>query len=692
MPDYLMIEVVGKEPRDEEHATRVLALQEMEKQMGIVRQGGQACTEPSAIREGHNGMLLAYDEEQHELSVAKLLLRPPHVHEKAERMGKDGCAARWRIEVGDPPREVTAYVYPALDDEEVQLLELTELVRMARQPDAVAETVGAGEAVAVRLKETERHTVIKVVVRQLGKLPRKKSQEGARMTMLREMQYAVMAGLRIRRPDQGVKWAIVAGAPVEWTEGAQAPKLMEIPEARPAGTAEAAVFTIEGIKAGPVEVLHVEKSADGRLVLDTALPGAKPRKLNMGMAGKQEAGGRAMASVIGKWHACVPVEHKEWGALRKPHGQEMCPAPIWAKRKKAETADGEKLELIIRHAEYDRVGPTGTCPFYTIYTGMNGFPSRCIPFGGCYGRLASCYKRIEMMPTEYEKARSELTTRERARTKGQQRESAAAATVATVGGKGGKGGGPTRVAGKVEVMGHGGGRSPARATARGKKCDGCGEVGAEGAGMEGEAGWRCEACWTPKGAEEEGDGEDEEEDGNAVMVAAGVVEGQGRPEAPVCAAEGCQNRCRWNETRYFAWCSPTCQTGGIPQSFAEVARAQEMRLRGQQDLPEQEVAAEEGADDAGDDDRYSVVDGDEEMEDEDGEEGAEVGDGGKPGASSEPWRKVPTKAEKKKKKKKKQASAAAVAAGGVGKATKASPAARKTSQSPKEGGSGSRKG
>jgi hypothetical protein len=72
-------------------------------------------------------------------------------------------------------------VYPELDDEEVQLLELTELVRMARQPDAVAETVGAGEAVAVRLKETERHTVIKVVVRQLGKLPRKKNQEGARM-------------------------------------------------------------------------------------------------------------------------------------------------------------------------------------------------------------------------------------------------------------------------------------------------------------------------------------------------------------------------------------------------------------------------------------------------------------------------------------------------------------------------------
>ena len=298
-----------------------------------------------------------------------------------------------------------------------------------------------------------------------------------------------------------------------------------------------------------------------------------------------------------------------------------------------------------------------------------------------------------MMPTEYEKARSELTTRERARTQGQQRESAAAATVTTIGGKGGKGGGPTRVAGKVEVMGHGGGRSPARATARGKKCDGCGEVGAEGAGMEGEAGWRCEACWTPKGAEKEGDGEDEEEDGNAVMVAAGVVEGQGRPEAPVCAAEGCQNRCRWNETRYFAWCSPTCQTGGIPQSFAEVARAQEMRLRGQQDLPEQEVAAEEGADDAGDDDRYSVVDGDEEMEDEDGEEEAEVGDGGEPGASSEPWKKVPTKAEKKKKKKK-QASMAAVAAGGVGKATKASPAARKASQSqsPKEGGSGSRKG
>ena len=42
MPDYLMVEVVGKEPRDEEHATRVLALQEMEKQMGIVRQGLRA--------------------------------------------------------------------------------------------------------------------------------------------------------------------------------------------------------------------------------------------------------------------------------------------------------------------------------------------------------------------------------------------------------------------------------------------------------------------------------------------------------------------------------------------------------------------------------------------------------------------------------------------------------------------------
>ena len=388
MPDYLMIKVVGKGARDEEHTTRVLALQVMEKHMGIKRQGGQACTEPSSLREGYSGMLLAYDEEQHELCAAKLLARPPHVHERVVRVGRDGCAAKWQIEVGDPPREVTAFVYPALDDDEVQQLELTELRQMTRKPDAVAEVVGTEKAVAVQLKATERHTVIKVVVRQLGKLPRKKNQEKERMDALRAMQWAVMAGLRIRQPDPGAKWATVAGAPAEWTEGAEAPKLMEIPEPTPVGTAEAAVFTIEGIKAGPVEVLYVEKGPDGRLVLDT------------GVAGKPEAGGRAMASVIGKWHACVPVEHKEWGALRKPHGQEMCPAPIWAKRKKAETADVERLELIIRHAEYDRVGPAGTCPFYTLYTGANGFPSRCIPFGGCYGRLASCYRQIEMMQNQ----------------------------------------------------------------------------------------------------------------------------------------------------------------------------------------------------------------------------------------------------------------------------------------------------
>ena len=35
----------------------------MEKLMGVVRKGGQACAEPSTVRTGYSGTLLGYDED-----------------------------------------------------------------------------------------------------------------------------------------------------------------------------------------------------------------------------------------------------------------------------------------------------------------------------------------------------------------------------------------------------------------------------------------------------------------------------------------------------------------------------------------------------------------------------------------------------------------------------------------------------
>ena len=59
----------------------------------------------------------------------------------------------------------------------MQRLELTELEGMERQPDVVAkEGARAGPGVAMQMRAAERYTVIKVVVRCIGKLPRKKSQ------------------------------------------------------------------------------------------------------------------------------------------------------------------------------------------------------------------------------------------------------------------------------------------------------------------------------------------------------------------------------------------------------------------------------------------------------------------------------------------------------------------------------------
>ena len=617
LPEWVMIESVARGDEIEEHEARVEMLITIEKMMGIVRKGGQACAEPSAVREGHSGTLLGYDEEQSDECTAKLLLRGEYTHPQAVKIGKDGCAAKWEIEIGTPPRAVTVYVYPALDDAEVEQMELTELVRSVRQPDVWPETSGmsVGKAVAVQLKAGERHVQLRVVVRQLGKLPRKKSQAAERMAAMRGIQSAVLQRLRTKQPTAQDKWAKVAASPAEWTESA-APRLMEIP-GDGSGTAEAMLLAIECVRAGPVEVIYVEKSADGRLVLDTAVAGAKPRKLNLGMAGKPRQGGRPMASVIGSWHPCVPTEYPEFGALRKPHGREICPAPVWAKCRKPETAEMKKLEEIMRRAEHERVGETRTCPFFTTYTGSNGYPSRCNPRGGCCGKLASCYTPVPggRLPEEYEAARAQAVGKGRAEALSQRQQE-------------GEKGAELR----VEVMRHGGGKSPIRATARGKTCNGCAKVGAEGAGMDGEAGWWCDECWAPTRAEKEGGEMDEEEDGNAVMVEAGVVEGQERPEA-------------------------------------------------------QQAAAAKEADDAGDDDRYSVVDEDEEMGE--GEEGEEEGEGeeGKGGSEGGQggWKVVEGKDEKKKKKTK----AAKAKAKARGKELKTVAGAVTKARTPPAKGSGS---
>lgn len=134
-----------------------------------------------------------------------------------------------------------------------------------------------------------------------------------------------------------------------------------------------------------------EGRADGRLMLDATPAGTtKTRKMTLGVAGYPKGGGRAQHGQRHRQMARVrvPVEHKEYGALRKPHGTEMCPAPIWMKRKRPNGENAVELERIMLQAEMKRVGPTRTCPFFTLFSAANGHLSRCTPNGGCYGRLA----------------------------------------------------------------------------------------------------------------------------------------------------------------------------------------------------------------------------------------------------------------------------------------------------------------
>ena len=414
MPDMLMMEVVSMSDKKIDYEMAMAALSAVEKKAGVTMERGQECEMKSDIkgREESDAMVFNYEEEGWEGETERMLARVSGSN--GSRVGAEGCAARWEVEVelavrvtreGEAQQQQEKYqvvviVYAATEGAaDAAEMKLTAELQPVVAVTAAAEG-GIREMKPLGVQE-ERHgrQTLKVVVRSMGMLPRdQKEREGRVM----EAQQSLVEELAAAEASSEERKAAEKGTPVpqRW-EGDNPPKLQY--KRGTTATVDSAIFSLRR-KEGEEEVSIVKVEGDVKTGLYMELTVAKGRaRVRTRMYFKREApagratGERAKITFIAR-HACG-----EGMALQHAH-EEACRGRLLLTVNPVKPELEDARALLDKH-ESKTAGPNRCC-YYVNWSVAKGRVAACMPTtaerrgSGCKGSVGSCREPPKELPKD----------------------------------------------------------------------------------------------------------------------------------------------------------------------------------------------------------------------------------------------------------------------------------------------------
>jgi hypothetical protein len=308
----------------------------------------------------------------------------------------DGTAARWKFDEGDGVKQII-YVYLAGTGKRLQgHTKEEDLV----QPAAVEEP--EEERIPI---EFEKKTLLKLISRRLGALPKKNPEEGL-MQLMRQQQLALVRALETMEGVPDAQLATLAQdgdiQSTKWREF-RAPKPMGVQKEGERKAINAAFYTLQRVSKEEVTCLDMKPlEASQQAAAETASadrpPKWDPKKLRLPV---RRAGGatahtvlnftrdskeQAAASLMG-WHVCLRR------TLRTEHENGACAHEFRSSMKRSLPRGLTEAARLLGEEESMNLAETEMCPMFELQSIKKGYLSVCPDGRGCRARFKSCSRR-----------------------------------------------------------------------------------------------------------------------------------------------------------------------------------------------------------------------------------------------------------------------------------------------------------